>query len=248
MRRRPSPATVIAVIALVGAWGGPAVADVLISGSDVRDGSLSGRDIRNRSITGRDVHSNTITGRNVKGLSGRDILQDSLDGWNIAEERLSEVPRAAFAGTAEKADRATVAERLAGAAAGATPLRAQATLAAGSERQVLDAEGLSIRVRCLGAGQTEALASTAASGAIVKATVVRQGQAANYSEDDDFRIGDSFNLQPSGRGNLVGSLSYLAANGSVVTLDYFVDEGVTAATPSGGCVFAAHGLSSSAPG
>jgi hypothetical protein len=233
---------VVACLALVGAWGGPAFADAFITGADVRDGSLTSRDIKSRSISGRDIRSNTVTGRNVKGLSGRDILQDSLDGWNIFEQGLGEVPRAAQATRAETADHATVADRLSTAAGSATPLRIAANLAPGAEQQVLDQGGLRIRVRCQGPGQIEATATTTATGAVIRATVVRSGQAATYADDDDFRAADTFNLLPSGRPNVGGSLLFASVAGAMVSLDYFADDGVNALTPGGGCMFGAHGL------
>jgi uncharacterized protein YjbI with pentapeptide repeats len=243
-RRRPSPATVIACLALVGAWGGPAFADTFITGADVRDASLTGRDIKNKSLTGRDLKSNTITGRNVKGLSGRDILPDTIDGWNIFEGGLGEVPRAAQAREAETSAHAAVADRLSGQGGSGAPLRLAVNLAPGAEQQVLDTGGLRIRVRCTGAGQVEAMASTATNGALVRASVVRGGQAAAYAEDDDFRIGDAFNLLPSGRSNVAGMLLYATSANALVSLDYFADEGVTALTPGGGCVFGGHAITS----
>src|SRR3712207_2255282 len=97
--RRPHPATVIATLALVGAWGGPAVAASLVDGGDVKNESLTGRDIRNRSITGADIKANSITGGDVAKLTGRDIAQDSIDGFNIYEDGLGVVPEAAKAAT-----------------------------------------------------------------------------------------------------------------------------------------------------
>lgn len=78
--RRPSPALVIAVLALIGAWGGPAAARALIHG--------------------RDIAANTVTGRNVAGLSGRDVVFNGLDGSDIDEQSLDRVPAA---GSAERA-------------------------------------------------------------------------------------------------------------------------------------------------
>lgn len=59
-RYRPSPAMVVAIIALfVGASGG-AVAAALITGAQVKDGSLTGRDVKDLSIAGRDIKNGSL--------------------------------------------------------------------------------------------------------------------------------------------------------------------------------------------
>ena len=56
LRRRPSPAIVIALIALVASFAGTAAARVLISSpSQIRTGVVNGRHLRDRSVTARDL-------------------------------------------------------------------------------------------------------------------------------------------------------------------------------------------------
>jgi hypothetical protein len=62
-RPRISPATAIALIALVAALGGTSYAAVKITGKDVRNNSLTGADIKNRSLTGADVKDGTLSAR-----------------------------------------------------------------------------------------------------------------------------------------------------------------------------------------
>jgi hypothetical protein len=59
-RPRISPATAIALAALITALAGTSYAAVKITGKDVRNGSLTGADIRNRSLTGADVKDGTL--------------------------------------------------------------------------------------------------------------------------------------------------------------------------------------------
>jgi hypothetical protein len=61
--RRPSPATLISIAALVLAAGGTGMAagSALVGGDDVRDGSLTGRDIAQRSLPGSVLQDDTIT-------------------------------------------------------------------------------------------------------------------------------------------------------------------------------------------
>ena len=54
LKRRPSPALVISVIALFVALGGSAYA-LVITGGDVVNGSLTGKDVRKNSLTGTQI-------------------------------------------------------------------------------------------------------------------------------------------------------------------------------------------------
>lgn len=72
---RPSPAMLVAVVALFFAMGGSAVAQALIGSADVIDNSLTGQDIKNNSIRSKDV----------KGLKGVDIRNGSLSGKDIKD-------------------------------------------------------------------------------------------------------------------------------------------------------------------
>lgn len=105
MRRRafrPSPATVIAVIALFVAIGGTGYAAT----------TINGKDIKNRSIAGKKLKNGAVAGKQVK--------RDSLGARQIKESSLKTVARAqaaVSATTATTADRAKTAEGLTGPAA-----------------------------------------------------------------------------------------------------------------------------------
>ncbi|HEX8206859.1 MAG TPA: hypothetical protein VF587_12435 [Solirubrobacteraceae bacterium] len=60
-RLRISPATVLALLALVAALGGTSYAASKVTGKDVRNSSLTGADIRNRSLTGADVKDGSLS-------------------------------------------------------------------------------------------------------------------------------------------------------------------------------------------
>lgn len=92
-RRIPSPAFVLAIIALVAALAGSAVAlpgknkvdanDVkknAISSKQVKAGSLNGSDLKNGSVAGADVTDESLTGADVAELGGADINEASLAG------------------------------------------------------------------------------------------------------------------------------------------------------------------------
>jgi len=58
-RRRPSPALVIALIALFIAMGGSAYA-LVITGGDVKNGSLTGKDLRRNTLTGAQIRESKV--------------------------------------------------------------------------------------------------------------------------------------------------------------------------------------------
>jgi hypothetical protein len=60
IRRRPSPAMVVALIALFVALGGPAQARKLIDGSLIRKGTVTGRAIKNHSVAKADLTKGAV--------------------------------------------------------------------------------------------------------------------------------------------------------------------------------------------
>ena len=64
----PSPAMVVALVALFMALGGSAYA-LVITGASIKNGSVAGRDIKNRSLTGSDIAGNRIGGKAIKESS-----------------------------------------------------------------------------------------------------------------------------------------------------------------------------------
>jgi hypothetical protein len=78
--RRPSPALVVSILALVMATAGTATAaKVLItSGSQIKNGVVTGADIKDANIAGRDLKANAVTGDKIKNSSvGLDDLESS---------------------------------------------------------------------------------------------------------------------------------------------------------------------------
>lgn len=86
--RRPTPALVVALLALVVALAGTAGADPIASVAR----AISGKSIKKRSVAGNRLKKNTVTGKEIK------------------ESKLGKVPKAKRADSAAKADRATKAD------------------------------------------------------------------------------------------------------------------------------------------
>lgn len=64
--RLPSPAMVVACVALSVALGGTSYAAIRVSGKNVRDGSLTGRDIKNNSVASADVKNGGLLSKDFK--------------------------------------------------------------------------------------------------------------------------------------------------------------------------------------
>ncbi|HEU0018760.1 MAG TPA: hypothetical protein VFQ14_00575 [Thermoleophilaceae bacterium] len=126
---RPSPALVIACIALFVALGGVSyglatgsidsreIADNTIRSKDVRDNSVYSRDLRNNDVRDIDIRNGTI--------KGRDVAKATLTGDNVNMAKLGQVPDAAALGGVAAKDYALAAEpvRLVGTT-GETPFSA----------------------------------------------------------------------------------------------------------------------------
>ncbi len=82
--RRPSPATAVALVALVLSAGGTATAGVLVTSADIEDGTIRGADVHDQTIKSRDVGNGS--------LSGVDVADNSLTGADVQESSLGRVP------------------------------------------------------------------------------------------------------------------------------------------------------------
>jgi len=220
--RRSSAALLLALIAVIGVWAGPAVAGRLLTSKDIKD----------RSLKGRDFKANTITGRVVAGLSGRDIKDDTLDGADIDESMLGQVPSAA------RADSAATAESV----NGATISRVNFAAAAGTaETTIYEGGGLRLAGACDSASELSVLASTPTGPAFLRSGGTRAGSggsaAAFFARDDDLRAGESFGVVPGDADDAVGELVFAGPDGAVVTVDFMAEQAIA---PGRGqaCLFA----------
>ncbi len=96
--RRPSPALVIACLALFISLGGVSygVATGFIDSRELKNNTIRTQDLRNNDIRNRDIRNSTI--------KGRDVAFNTLTGSDIAESRLTRVPDAAALGGVAAAD------------------------------------------------------------------------------------------------------------------------------------------------
>jgi len=104
--RRPSPAMVVALLALFVALGGSSYAAVKIRAGDIRTGAVGTRAIANNSIRSADVRNGVVTGSDVKddSLTNADVDNTTL--------RAKSAETASSAASADRAANATNADAL----------------------------------------------------------------------------------------------------------------------------------------
>ena len=66
LRRTPSPALIISIVALFVALGGTGYA-ITVTGKNVRNNSLTGRDVKNNSLTTKDIRDRSLRARDFRG-------------------------------------------------------------------------------------------------------------------------------------------------------------------------------------
>jgi hypothetical protein len=97
--RRPTPALVIACIALFISLGGVSwgFATGTIDSREIRNSSVLGKDIRDGTLTTKDLRNNEVRGADIRNstITGRDVALDTLGGFDIKESTLGQVPDSA---------------------------------------------------------------------------------------------------------------------------------------------------------
>jgi uncharacterized protein YjbI with pentapeptide repeats len=114
LRRRPSPALVIAMMALFVSLSGVAygVATGSIDARELKNNDVRSRDLRNNDVRSRDLRNNDIRTRDLRNnevrgidirnstVQGRDVALNTLTGDDVDEARLGKVPSATSADSA----------------------------------------------------------------------------------------------------------------------------------------------------
>jgi hypothetical protein len=107
LRRRPSPALVISMIALFVSLSGVSygVATGFIDSREIKNNEVRSLDIRNNEVRTRDLRNNEVRGIDIRNstVQGRDIALNTLTGDDVREDALGKVPSAASADNATSA-------------------------------------------------------------------------------------------------------------------------------------------------
>ena len=234
LRRRPSPALVISMIALFVSLSGVSygVATGFIDSREIKNNEIRSRDIRNNEIRTRDLRNNEARGIDIRNstIQGRDVALNTLTGDDVKEDTLGKVPSAA------SADSATTATT----AGGVSTLKIipQTKLAEGGPAVTLATHGpFTLRAQCTPNGT--------ATQAQLTLQTTEDGSAA-WSEDVNFPVLDSDDgaqsfvfvndLAAAPRTVAVRNVAALAPGGKSFTgkLALIIDAATN------GCVFVGH--------
>ena len=106
-RRRPSPAMIVASLALFVSLSGVSygVATGSIDSREIKNNEVRSLDIRNNEIRTGDIRNNQVRGIDIRNstVQGRDVALNTLTGDDVAEDTLGKVPSAITADTATSA-------------------------------------------------------------------------------------------------------------------------------------------------
>jgi hypothetical protein len=108
LRRRPSPALVISMLALFVSLSGVSygVATGFIDSREIKNNEIRSIDIRNNQVRTRDLRNNEVRGIDIRNstVQGRDIALNTVTGEDVKEDTLQKVPSALLADSATSAD------------------------------------------------------------------------------------------------------------------------------------------------
>jgi hypothetical protein len=177
--RLPSPALVIACVALFVSLGGVSygVATGFIDSREIKNNTIRSKDVRNNTLRTFDVRNNEIRGFDVRNstIQGRDVAFDTITGADVSEGSLGKVPSA---GTADSATSA-------GSVGGVGMRRFNYAAQADSDFvEVLNFGGLRLEARCNLPSDLEVRATPAEAGSELGSslTATDAGGAATATE------------------------------------------------------------------
>jgi hypothetical protein len=107
LSRRPSPAMIVALLALFVALGGSSFAAVKIGARDIQRGAVGTRAIANNSIRSGDIHNATVSGADVRDDS---LTNADIDNTSLTAKSAETAARATTATSASTASNATNAD------------------------------------------------------------------------------------------------------------------------------------------
>ncbi len=174
LSRRPSPALVIACLALFVSLSGVSygVATGFIDSREIKNNEVRTKDLRNNDIRTRDLRNNEIRGIDIRNstIQGRDIGINQVTGTDVRESTLQKVPSATAADSATTAASAATADNMR-----AIPLT---TLPEGGSAVVLLTHGpLTVSAACLPAAAETRLSIRVAT---TEANSAAAGLASSY--------------------------------------------------------------------
>ncbi len=208
IRLRPSPAMVVACLALGLALGGTSYAAVKLPKN-----SVGAKQLKKNAVTSPKIKANAVTGAKVKS--------NAITGADVNESSLGKVPAAVAADTAALATTATTATSAGNATTvgGATVRRFFTAVTTGAAAQtVLNLNGLTLTLTCPAGVLT--LRANNNSGAAAQFRYEGQGTATGAFGGGAQNLGAAANLQVNVDNVGSGASHYIRLNGTGVTAHY----------------------------
>jgi hypothetical protein len=196
LRRRPSPAFVIACVALFVSLGGVsyAVATGSIDSRELKNNSVRSKDVRNNTLRTFDIRNNEVRGFDIRNstVQGRDVAFNTLTGADISESSLTKVPSAATADSAGIAFSAGNANTVGGMSV--RKIFAKQAVGTGVT-EIFRGDGFALEASCSGAAaglQLDGVAGAAETNATWQ--VANQSDEHDFAADADLNAGDDHTL------------------------------------------------------
>lgn len=228
--RKPSPAMIVAMVALFIALSGGAYASVAIN-------QVRSVHIKNGEVKAVDLATNAVTAAKLKAnaVNGSKVADDSLTGADINEASLAGVPAAASAG-------GVTPKKIFFQGSGAAPV---------TDVEILNLGGLRLLASCAAPAALTLRAATTVGSAVVKSQIV--ASQTTYTDaapagdnrggdqllqDDQFDIGNLFEVlddATTGSDGVTARVTYVAPGGSVVEANVSAEEGTLLGT-AGTCL------------
>jgi hypothetical protein len=208
LSRLPSPALVIACLALFVSLGGVSygLATGSVNSREIRNNTIRSKDVRNNTLRTFDIRNNEVRGFDIRNstIQGRDVAFNTLTGADISENDLAKVPSAATA------DAATTA----GSVGGVSVRRFNYVAQEGTGPvEILNFGGLRLTASCGLTGELEVLGTPA------DANTEFQVSAELATPAPPTTFADPLVTEPA-----AGVLAFAAPNGSVLTIQAFAVE------------------------
>ena len=250
LRKRPSPAMVVALLALFVAMGGTGYAALSITGKNVKNGSLTGADVKNNSLRSADVKNGNLLAKDFKagqlpagargpqgppgpatGAAGGDLTGNypnpSITGGAVNSAKVGDNSL-----TGADINESTLgvvpnADEVDGLDARAIRFRAAANT---GEQTILTLGALTLKASCNILGDLSVIANTSRNDTNIDAT--------GATGDEDFDTGENFDVLAGGDDDVVGTLTHstggtLFTGFSTITVSFMAAEDTSPA-----CVFA----------
>jgi hypothetical protein len=211
LRRRPSPALIVALIALFVSLSGVSygVATGFIDSREIKNNEIRSLDIRNNQVRSRDIRNNEVRGLDIRNstVQSRDIAINGVTGEDVKEDTLAKVPSALLSDSATSAD----------SLGGVTMQRIAYSGAEGTDFvEVLNVGGLKLEARCNNGPVLQVRANPQVANSEIS-WVFHTGAPDPYDFNLDFDPGAN-TLVASDAAPGPGLISFAGSDGRIVTV------------------------------